>query len=85
MSRRPHKTHTRAIFGDQTIEIDYLTTVRSDWLCLFYVSGPAGSKACLAHLSSEIANKPTRELLRYLHENLEGSRVQLIRSFPILG
>jgi len=85
LSRKDHLTHTRAIIGDQTIEIDYLTTVRSDWLCLFYVSGPGGGKAYLAHLSSEIASKPKRELLRYLHENLEGSRVQLIRSFPILG
>jgi len=82
LSRRPHKTHTRAIFGDQTIEIDYLTTVRSDWLCLFYVSGPDGAKSYLAHLSSEIAAKPTRDLLKYLHENLEGSRVQLVRLFP---
>jgi hypothetical protein len=85
LSRKDHLTHTRAIIGDQTIEIDYLTTVRSDWLCLFYVSGPDGGKAYLAHLSNEIAGKPKRELLRYLHENLEGSRVQLIRSFPVPG
>jgi hypothetical protein len=76
-------SHTRAIIGDQVIEIDYLTSFRYEYLCLFYVSGPGAGAMYLAHLDKETAHLPKGQLLKYLLENVGTRRAKLIRSFAL--
>jgi hypothetical protein len=84
VEKKKTKLHAVAVIGDQQIEIDYLTSFRYEYLCLFYVSGKGAGAMYLTHLSKETAHLPQSQLMRHLLETI-GNRTmtQLIRSFDL--
>jgi hypothetical protein len=84
LTKKKEIIHSSAVIGDQQIEIDYLTSFRYEYLCLFYVSGKGAGAMYLTHLSKETAHLPSPRLLRYLLENISNrSATELIRSFDL--